>query len=169
MFRNKSIPKNINVLFVCMGNICRSPTAHGVFKQHLFEASLHEVVGVDSAGTHTNHAGEPPDRRAITAAQKRGYNLARITARRVDASDFLKFDYVLAMDKDNQRNLFEICEKEHKKKVRLLLDFARRSKIKEVPDPYYGADNGFERALDLIEVGSRGFLEFIITKHSLRA
>ena len=167
-FRSESQLRDINVLFVCMGNICRSPTAQGVFKQHLYDASLHEVVGVDSAGTHASFAGEPPDRRAIVAAQKRGYSMSRITARRVEASDFLNFDYVLAMDKDNQRNLFEICEKVHKKKVRLLLDFARRSRIKEVPDPYYGSDNGFEKVLDLIEEGSRGFLEFIKTKHSLR-
>ncbi len=167
-FRNRNRLKDVNVLFVCMGNICRSPTALGVFQKLVHEASLQHVIGADSAGTYAYHAGEMPDPRAIAAAKKRGYDLSRIQARKVETLDFERFDYVLAMDNDNKQDLLEICGENHKKKIRLLLEFLRRSRVKEVPDPYYGGKRGFETVLDLVEEANRELLEFIKTMHSLR-
>jgi protein-tyrosine phosphatase len=147
-----------SVLFVCMGNICRSPTAEGVFRHFVSEAGLADRVEVDSAGTHAYHTGEPPDRRAAAAAQRRGVSLAGIKARRVADSDFEKYDYIIAMDEDNVRHLLDQAPQEHHVKVRLFLSFAAVGET-EVPDPYYGGAAGFERVLDLVEEASRGLLE----------
>ena len=155
------------MLFVCMGNICRSPIAHGVFKKFVEEQSLHEVIGIDSAGTYAYRIGDRPDPRARSAAAKRGYDLSKLKARKVDDSDFLQFDYVLAMDNENRQDLLELCEDSNKSKVRLFLEFASDFKLKEVPDPYYGGLNGFETVLDLVEDASRGLLEYIKVNHSL--
>ena len=150
--------KIISVLFVCMGNICRSPTAEGVFRHHASEAGLSDRVFVDSAGTHAYHVGEPPDRRAIAAAERRGVSLLDLRARRVSDADFDRFDYIIAMDVDNVAQLQEQGSPEHHSKVRLFLDFSPGSE-QEVPDPYYGGAAGFERVLDLVEDASRGLLE----------
>jgi len=146
------------VLFVCMGNICRSPTAEGVFRHFVSEAGLADQIEADSAGTYAYHTGEPPDRRATAAALKRGISLAGIQARRVTDRDFETFDYIIAMDEDNEKRLLDQAPEGHESKVRLFLSFADVDET-EVPDPYYGGSAGFERVLDLIEVASRGLLE----------
>lgn len=147
----------ISVLFVCMGNICRSPTAEGVFRHHVSEAGLAEHIEIDSAGTHAYHVGEPPDRRAQSAAERRGISLAGIRARRVEAGDFERFTYVLAMDLDNHTLLAEFAPPDHHDKIRLFLDYSSGPET-EVPDPYYGGATGFEHVLDLVEDASRGLL-----------
>jgi len=149
----------VTVLFVCMGNICRSPTAQGVFEHLLEEARLREHIDVDSAGTHAYHIGERPDKRATQAAAGRGIDLSRQRARRVEAADFARFDYVLAMDSSNLEDLIAICPQQHRDKLQLFLEFAEDLSQREVPDPYYGGDQGFERVLDLIEMGARALLE----------
>ncbi len=150
-----------------MGNICRSPTAHGVFQKLVQEQSLQQVIGVDSAGTHAYHRGEPPDSRARAAAAIRGYNLEHLRARKISTSDFSKFDYVLAMDNENRQDLLTLCTENQKSRVQLFLDFARDAETKEVPDPYYGGFHGFETVLDLVEDASHGLLEYIRRHHSL--
>jgi len=150
--------QQIRVLFICMGNICRSPTAEGVFRHLVLEAGLADRIVVDSAGTHAYHANEPADRRAVAAAERRGYSLANIRARRVQDEDFELFDYVLAMDRDNQALLIEQADVTHHHKIRLFLEFSS-GREDEVPDPYYGGAAGFERVLDLVEEASRGLLE----------
>jgi protein-tyrosine phosphatase len=147
-----------NVLFVCMGNICRSPTAEGVFRHLVEEGGLSDHIEIDSAGTHAYHVNEPPDRRATAAAERRGYSLTAIRARRVVDTDFERFDYIIAMDRDNVERLVEQADVEHHDKIRLFLEFANAQE-NEVPDPYYGGAAGFERVLDLVEDASRGFLE----------
>ena len=147
-----------SVLFVCMGNICRSPTAEGVFRHFVNEAGLADKIRTDSAGTHAYHVGEPPDRRATAAAERRGVSLAEIRARRVSDADFERFDYIIAMDEDNQIRLLDQAPEEHRSKVQLFLSYASVSET-EVPDPYYGGAAGFERVLDLVEEASRGLLE----------
>ena len=148
-----------SVLFVCMGNICRSPTAEGVFRHHVSEAGLEASIQSDSAGTHAYHTGEPADRRAHAAAARRGISLEGIRARRVTDEDFDLFDYILAMDEDNLMTLQERAPQELRGKVRLFLEFAEARPENEVPDPYYGGSAGFERVLDLVEEASQGLLE----------
>ncbi len=141
-----------------MGNICRSPTAEGVFRHMLEEAGLAERILVDSAGTHAYHVDERPDRRAQAAAERRGISLAGIRARRVQERDFEDFDLLLAMDRDNLSLLVQQAEPEYHDKIRLFMDYAT-ARESEVPDPYYGGTAGFERVLDLVEDASRGLLE----------
>lgn len=149
-----------------MGNICRSPTAHGVFQKLIQNEFLEDKIGVDSAGTFAYHSGERPDPRARAAAVKRGYDLSKIRARKVVSKDFEKFDYVLAMDNDNLVDLLEICEDDKKEKVQLFLNYStNKNKLKDVPDPYYGGLNGFEIVLDLVEDASTGLLEHIKARH----
>ena len=148
--------ERVSVLFVCMGNICRSPTAEGVFRRMVDEAGLSDRVEIDSAGTHAYHVGEPPDRRAQAAARDRGYDLSDQRARRVVPEDCHRFDHVLAMDSDNLARLEELCGAGN---VSLFLEFADDVSVSDVPDPYYGGGDGFERVLDLVEAGARGLLE----------
>lgn len=150
--------KKISILFVCMGNICRSPTAEGVFRHFVVSAAMEEHIEIDSAGTHAYHGGEPADRRAIAAAEQRGYSLTEIRARKVVDEDFEKFDYILAMDRDNLASLSDQSSPQQQHKLRLFLDFSE-SNDDEIPDPYYGGAAGFERVLDLVEEASRGLLE----------
>ena len=150
--------KKIKVLFVCMGNICRSPTAEGVFTNLVSQEGLSSRFVVDSAGTHAYHEGEPPDRRAQTAAKARKIELQQLRARRFTEGDFDNFDYILAMDSDNYRVLSENCPEQHQHKLGLFLDYAPEQDTREVPDPYYGGRYGFERVLDLVEAGSAGFI-----------
>lgn len=147
-----------SVLFVCMGNICRSPTAEGVFRHFVEQAGLSDRLRIDSAGTHAYHTGEPADRRARAAAERRGMSLDGISARRVTVDDFERFDYIVAMDEDNLLRLRDEAPAEHHEKISLFLDFADCEE-REVPDPYYGGAAGFERVLDLVEEASRGLLE----------
>ena len=148
----------ISVLFVCMGNICRSPTAEGVFRRLVAEAGLVDKIEVDSAGTHAYHVGEPPDRRSQAAAASRGYDLSPLRARRVDATDFERFDLILAMDGDNLERLEASAGPDRRARLGLFLEYGSAG-AGEVPDPYYGGASGFERVLDLIEDASRGLLQ----------
>jgi len=153
--------KKIKVLFVCMGNICRSPTAEGVFAKYVQDANLAHVIEVDSAGTHAYHTGEVPDPRSQKTALKRGFDLSAQRARRAVSKDFTTFDYVLAMDRDNQRGLQAICPEGEEYKLHLFLSYAPNLEYDEVPDPYYGGSMGFDRVLDMIEEASAGLLQDI--------
>ncbi len=155
----------IRVLFVCMGNICRSPTAHGVFRKMVELAELSHRIEVDSAGTHSYHIGKEPDPRACEVAHPKGYDLSDLQARRVAEQDYEQFDYIVAMDEENLMLLQERCPDEHRHKLHLLLDFAPAVTQREVPDPYYGGRKGFERVLSLVEAGSQGLLQHIVKEH----
>ena len=159
--RDEGIGHMVKVLFVCMGNICRSPTAHGVFRALVEKAGLTGDIDIDSAGTHAYHVGNPPDRRAQATARERGIDLSDLVARRVMAEDFDVFDYVVAMDQDNYISLSEICPDRHLDKIHLFMDFAMQMRTREVPDPYYGGPAGFERVFDLVEAASEGLLRDI--------
>jgi len=147
------------VLFVCTGNICRSPTAEGVFRKLVADAGLADRVAADSAGTHAYHDGEPPDPRAQAHAQRRGYDLSRLRARRVTREDFRDFDLIVAMDREHHAILARLAPPSAGHKVRLLLEFARGAAGDEVPDPYYGGPAGFEHVLDLVEDATAGLLD----------
>jgi protein-tyrosine phosphatase len=150
----------VKVLFVCLGNICRSPTAEGVFRKITTEEGLAEHVEIDSAGTHAYHIDEPPDRRAQAAALRRGVDISGLRGRQATAIDIERFDYVLAMDRENYENLMAICPEGHEHKVRLFMEFAPH-RPPDVPDPYFGGTSGFDRVLDMIEEAAAGLLEDI--------
>ena len=156
----------VKVLFVCMGNICRSPTAEGYFKHIVENAGLSDKISTDSAGTHAYHIGSPPDNRAQAAASKRGIDLSSLRGRKVEPADFNHFDYVLAMDSSNYADLQSVAGGDTTK-LFMFLDFAEGYSEKEVPDPYYGGDQGFEHVLDLIEDASQGLLNDIREKNKL--
>lgn len=153
--------KKVNVLFVCMGNICRSPLAHGLFEEMVAREGLAEVIAVDSAGTHAYHVGEQPDPRSQETALRHGIDLSGQRARRVSQPDFERFDYILAMDRDNFSILADSCPDEQRHKLSLFLEFAPDLPEREVPDPYYGGASGFERVYALVEAASRGLLDEI--------
>ncbi|MEE9492498.1 MAG: low molecular weight protein-tyrosine-phosphatase [Gammaproteobacteria bacterium] len=156
--------KTIKVLFVCMGNICRSPTGQGVFESLVRKQGLEDVIEIDSAGTHAFHVGEPPDSRATSTARLRNIDLSTQRARKVNDRDYEVYDYILAMDNSNLEDLRIRCPEEHQLKLYRLLDFSRKAEISEVPDPYYGGSKGFERVLDLVEDGAEGLLKHIQSK-----
>ena len=147
------------VLMVCMGNICRSPTAEGVFRHHLKTNMLADKVEVDSAGTHGYHVGEAPDQRTQRAALSRGYNLSQLRARKVAPQDIDYFDLILAMDKTNLDNLKRLAPPEAHDRIRLFMEFARNFDDEEVSDPYYGLGHGFDLVLDMVEDASQGLVE----------
>ena len=149
----------VRVLMVCMGNICRSPTAHGVLEKLVRESGLHERITVDSAGTHDHHVGAPPDQRSQLHAAKRGYDLSGQRARHLSARDVADFDLVLVMDGVNEHAVRALSPPGHTHKLYRLTDFCVRHKAGEVPDPYYGGDVGFETVLDLVEDACAGLLE----------
>lgn len=155
----------VKVLFVCMGNICRSPTAEGVFRHMVEQSNTRHQIEIDSAGTHAYHVGNPPDARAQEAALKRGIDLSSQRARRVSASDLSEFDYVIAMDESNKDDLLSICPSGYEDRIKLFLDFAEGDES-EVPDPYYGQGRGFEIVLNLVEKASAGLLKHIRDNHS---
>lgn len=157
----------VKVLFVCMGNICRSPTAEGVFRKMVTDEGLAHLISIDSAGTHAYHVGSSPDNRAQAAAKKREIDLSKLRGRQIVLDDFAAFDYVLVMDGSNLRDVLALQDKEQGAQVQLFLDFAKDARVREVPDPYYGGANGFEYVLDLIEDASRGLLDHI-RKHDLK-
>jgi len=157
----------VSVLFVCMGNICRSPTAEGVFRAKVRAADMERLIRIDSAGTHDYHVGRPPDARAREAASGRGYDLAGLRGRQVALGDFADFDLLLAMDRDNLAILKRHCPAEHQHKVRLFLSFSRRFPNLEVPDPYYGGKRGFEQVLDMVEDAASGLLDELTRLHAL--
>jgi protein-tyrosine phosphatase len=148
----------IQVLFVCMGNICRSPMAEGVFRKRVAEANLSHRIITDSAGTHAYHVGEPPDRRAQATSKERGVDISDLRARQVARTDFSRFHYVLAMDKQNFKLLMEACPVEQQSRVSLYLDFATGHKESEVPDPYYGGLQGFDHVYELVDSAAIGLL-----------
>jgi protein-tyrosine phosphatase len=149
------------VTFVCMGNICRSPTAHGVFRRRVAEAGLADHVRVDSAGTHDYHPGEPPDPRSQRHARRRGYDLSDLRARVLVPADFVNADLLVLMDEDNLEHASRRCPPAHGHKLRLLATFCRVHRATEVPDPYAGGAEGFEHVLDLVEDACEGLLEHV--------
>lgn len=148
----------MRILFICMGNICRSPTAEGVFRRLLAERSSLQVE-IDSAGTHDYHLDQPPDRRAMEAAMRRGVDLSSLRARQVQRGDFERFDLILAMDRGNYQMLRELAPPVYHHRIRLFMEFAPDVGVEEVPDPYYGGAKGFEEVLDLLESASIGLLK----------
>ncbi|QIL83843.1 low molecular weight phosphotyrosine protein phosphatase [Diaphorobacter sp. HDW4A] len=148
---------------VCMGNICRSPTAHGVFERLVRDAKLANSIEVDSAGTHSYHVGEPPDKRSQAHAAKRGYDLSAQRARKLVARDFNEFDLVLVMDENNEHAAHSLCPPIQRHRLMRLTDFCTRFDDQEVPDPYYGGSGGFEHVLDLVEDACEGVLGAIVS------
>lgn len=146
------------MLFVCLGNICRSPTAEAVFRHLLAQSQAGPDIEVDSAGIGDWHIGEPPDQRAQAAARRRGLDMSRIRARQIVHEDFALFDLILAMDRQNLAELKRRAPAQYRERVRLFLEFAPELETLEVPDPYYGGDAGFEAVLDLAEQAARGLL-----------
>ncbi len=157
--------EKVSVLFVCMGNICRSPTAEAVFRKRVEEAGLVQHIIIDSAGTHDYHIGEPPDARTQRVAQQRGYDMSALRGRQVGREDFGRFDYVLAMDQNNLAILERLRPREAGSHLGLFLEFAVRHTEREVPDPYYGGAEGFERVLDMVEDAAQGLLQHIRKQH----
>ncbi len=151
----------MRVLFVCLGNICRSPTAEAVFRAVVAREAPGLEIEIDSAGTAGYHIGDPPDVRSQQAGLRRGYDLGLLRARRVEADDFERFDLILAMDRENLSELRGRAPESAHGKIRLFLEFAPDSGTVEVPDPYYGGPNGFEHVLDLVEAASSGLLSHI--------
>ncbi|MBB3046307.1 protein-tyrosine phosphatase [Litorivivens lipolytica] len=149
----------VRVLFVCLGNICRSPTAHAIFEQRVKDAGLSDRVSVDSAGTGDWHIGRPPDPRATEAAAKRGFDMSHLRARQFCTEDFQNFDYILAMDEANLSDIQALAPASHGARVELFLDYASHFTEREVPDPYYGGDEGFTHVLDLVEDAANGLLK----------
>ena len=150
------------VLFVCLGNICRSPMAEGTFRKAVEEAGLSDQFEIDSAGTSGWHIGEPPDGRATQTAMTRGIDLSSQRSRKVRQSDFEDYDYIIAMDRDNYTSLMGTSSKGSQDKIRMFLDFAPTLSETEVPDPYFGGQHGFDHVLDLVEAASDGLLEHIM-------
>ncbi len=153
--------EKIKVLFVCMGNICRSPTAEGVFTKLVQDKNLAHCFSIDSAGTHAYHVGDAPDTRARRAALNRGVDISHLRGRKVVFGDFDDFDFILAMDDDNHDILMQACPEKHQHKIHYFLNFAPQLNIREVPDPYYGNGDGFERVLDMVDAASEGFLKHL--------
>lgn len=156
-----AVKKTKRVLFVCLGNICRSPTAHGVFATLIDQRGLSGLVKVDSCGTGDWHLGSAPDPRAVAAASNRGYDLSRLRARQVQVDDFDVYDYILAMDGSNLEDLQALCPGDYRGHLGLFLSFAGELAPDDVPDPYYGGEEGFDQVLDLIEAASKGLLQVL--------
>ena len=156
------------VLFVCLGNICRSPTAHGVFEALVKQRGLEHAIQIDSCGTGDWHIGHAPDRRATAEAAKRGYDLSHLRARQVQVRDFADFDYILAMDKQNLADLKAMCPADFSGHLGLFLPFDPQAALQEVPDPYYGGDEGFTQVLDMVEAASEGLLREICSADTAR-
>jgi len=147
------------ILFVCTGNICRSPTAEGVLRHHVEAAGLADKVMIDSAGTHAYHVGEAPDRRSVMAAKKRGIHIDGLRARKVAPEDFREFDLILGLDSEHLQHLKRMAPKDAKAHTDLFLEYCGGTGEKEVPDPYYGEEHHFEHVLDLIESGTKPLIE----------
>src|SRR5262249_54947586 len=155
-----------SVLFVCTGNICRSPTAEAVFRKLAADAGLAETVLADSAGTHGYHIGEPPDPRSQASAAQRGYDLSALRARPVERADFQRFDLIVAMDRGHLAILSRMAEPSAARKLKLMMSYATAHAGKDVPDPYYGGPEDFEQVLDLLEDAARGLLDSLVRPES---
>jgi protein-tyrosine phosphatase len=151
-------PKKLRILIACMGNICRSPMAHGVVRLRLSEAGLGDRIEIDSAGTHGYHEGSPPDERAQAAALRRGVDISDLRARAVVVQDFESFDIILAMDDENLEALSASAGRRYRGKIRLFMEYAAGDEGRIVPDPYYGGPIGFERVLDMVEEAAEGLI-----------
>jgi len=163
MKHSAPVPRN-SILFVCLGNICRSPIAEGVFR-HIFEnRGYRGVFHVDSAGLGSWHIGSPPDERAQAAMRLHGIDISNLRARRVTPADFETFDLILAMDRSNRNALFKLAPKEHHHKIALFMDYAPNLCVQEIPDPFFGEKDGFDYAYQLIESASRGLFVSLTTK-----
>jgi len=156
--RSETPQAAFSVLFLCMGNICRSPTAHGVFRHMVREARLETEIHISSAGTHNYHPGAPPDRRSQQSAAQRGYDISDLRARQISETDFIRHDLLLAMDWDNLALAEQSCPPRLRHKLRRLTEFCRNHDAPVVPDPYYGGEAGFTHVLDLIEDACTGLL-----------
>lgn len=159
------VVSKVSVLFVCLGNICRSPTAHAVFQKQVDDAGLSEEIQVDSAGTGDWHIGGKPDVRSSATALKRGYDLSALRARQVSTDDFQQFDYILGMDRQNMLDIQTWASPDYSGHLSLFLDFLNGAEAMEVPDPYYGGDQGFEAVLDMVEKASHNLLSHIRQVH----
>ena len=159
-----SLQKPVKVLFVCMGNICRSPTAHGVFQSIVDAEGLGEAIRVDSAGTHSYHIGSPPDLRSQAVAKARGIDLGSLSARRFRAEDFVEFDYLVGMDRSNLADMLAIKPETATAGVELMLTYSDKFGQQEIPDPYFGND-GFDMVFDMIDDAARGLLREIRAQH----
>ncbi len=155
----------VRVLFCCMGNICRSPTAEAVFRRYVEQAGLAEHILIDSAGTHDYHIGDAPDARTQRAAMRRGYDMSNLRGRQVEAEDFNRFDYVLAMDEANLSILKHLRPRDVQSHLGLFLEYAEHHREREVPDPYYGGTDGFECVLDMVEDAANGLLQHVRQRH----
>ncbi|ADE11991.1 low molecular weight protein-tyrosine-phosphatase [Sideroxydans lithotrophicus] len=155
----------VRILFCCMGNICRSPTAEAVFRHYVAQAGLAERIHIDSAGTHDYHIGEAPDVRTQRAAKQRGYDMSDLRGRQVEAGDFKRFDYVLAMDEANLDILQRLRPRDAQSHLGLFLEFAECYREREVPDPYFGGADGFEHVLDMVEDAANGLLRHVRQHH----
>ena len=154
--------KIVSVVFVCMGNICRSPTAEGVFRHVVKERNLQDVIKIDSAGTHAYHIGESPDSRSQATAKSRGVDLSAQRARKAESTDFVRFDYVIAMDRSNYENLKVLASPVQQERLHLFMDFTTAWDNAEVPDPYYGGGDGFTNVFDMVKSASEGLLDTIV-------
>ena len=153
-----------SVLFVCMGNICRSPSAEAVFRLKTEQSGLN--IRIDSAGTIAHHQGQAPDKRSVAAGMKRGFDFSNIVARQVTQTDFVNFDLILAADKQNLADLRARCPEQYLAKLALILDFDEQNEVQEVPDPYYGAGDGFDLVLDLLELSCEALVQRILCAKS---
>jgi len=154
----------MKILFVCLGNICRSPTAEIVFREIVAREAPDLRIEIDSAGTAAYHVGSPPDSRTRQAALRRGYDMSALRARVVEAQDFGLYDLILAMDRQNFDTLRQRAPATAHERIRMFLEFAPDTDATDVPDPYYGGPNGFEEVLDLVEAAARGLLEHVRTE-----
>jgi protein-tyrosine phosphatase len=155
--------ERVSVLFVCTGNICRSPTAEAIFRKRVAEAGMSETILADSAGTHGYHVGEPPDARAQASAADRGYDLSGLRARKIERADFQRFDLIVAMDRGHLAILSRMVEPSTAHKLKLMMAYSNGFEQKDVPDPYYGGPQDFERVLDMLEDAARGLLDSLGT------
>jgi protein-tyrosine phosphatase len=153
--------RQVAVLFVCTGNICRSPTAEAIFRKFVADAGMSDAIVADSAGTHGYHVGEPPDPRAQEFAAARGYDLSALRARRVERADFQRFHWVVAMDREHLAALSRMADPAAARKLKLMMSYAKELRDRDVPDPYYGGPQDFERVLDMLEDAARGLLDSI--------